>query len=110
MIISTRMRKAKVFVKDIVAGTLVEISQGKDYVFEYLEGYKGLEVSRTMMPHKRKYTYDKFPPFFEGLLPEGIQLDGLLKIKKIDKDDLFAQLLAVGDELVGVITLEEIFE
>lgn len=104
------MRKAKVFVRGVVAGTLIEFRQGKEYVFEYLEGYKGLEISRTMMPCKRRYSYDKFPPFFEGLLPEGVQLDGLLKIKKIDKDDLFSQLMAVGDELVGVITLEEEFE
>jgi serine/threonine-protein kinase HipA len=104
------MRKAKVLVKGVEAGRLTELSQGKEYVFEYLEDYNGLEVSRTMMPHKRKYTCDKFPPFFEGLLPEGVQLDGLLKIKKIDKDDLFSQLLAVGDELVGVITLEEVLE
>ena len=103
-------RKAKVFVRGVEAGTLMELRQGKEYVFEYLEGYMGLEVSRTMMPHKQKYTYDKFPPFFEGLLPEGVQLDGLLKIKKIDKDDLFSQLMAVGDELVGVITLEEVLE
>jgi len=88
----------------------MELRQGKEYVFEYLEGYKGLEVSRTMMPYKRKYTYTTFPPFFEGLLPEGIQLEGLLKIKKIDKDDLFSQLMSVGDELVGVITLQEIVE
>ena len=103
-------RKAKVFVKGAEAGTLTELSQGKEYVFEYLEDYNGLEVSRTMMPHKQKYTYNTFPPFFEGLLPEGVQLDGLLKIKKIDKDDLFSQLMAVGDELVGVITLEEVLE
>jgi len=104
------MRKAKVFVKGVEAGTLTELSQGKEYVFEYLEDYNGLEVSRTMMTHKRNYTYNKFPPFFEGLLPEGVQLDGLLKIRKIDKDDLFSQLVAVGDELVGVITLEEVME
>lgn len=108
MIKSMIMRKAKVFVKGIEAGGLMEISQGTAYKFEYLEDYNGLEVSRTMMPHKRMYSYDKFPPFFEGLLPEGVQLDGLLKIKKIDKDDLFSQLMAVGAELVGVITLEEI--
>ena len=102
------MRKAKVFVRGVVAGTLTEFNQGSEYVFEYLEGYKGLEISRTMMPHKRTYTYNKFPPFFEGLLPEGVQLDGLLKIGKINKDDLFSQLLAVGSELVGVITLEEV--
>jgi serine/threonine-protein kinase HipA len=108
MIKSLIMRKAKVFVNGIEAGILSEIRYSKEYVFEYLENYNGLEISRTMMLHKRKYSYAKFPPFFEGLLPEGIQLDGLLKIRKIDKDDLFSQLIAVGDEFVGVITIDEI--
>lgn len=102
-----KMRKAEVFVNGIEAGTLAEIKKGKEYVFEYLEDYNGLEISRTMMPNQRIYSFNKFPPFFEGLLPEGIQLDGLLKIKKIDKDDLFSQLIAVGNDLVGVITVKE---
>ena len=102
-----KMRKAEVFVNGIEAGTLAEIKKGKEYVFEYLEDYNGLEISRTMMPNQRNYSFNKFPPFFEGLLPEGIQLDGLLKIKKIDKDDLFSQLIAVGNDLVGVITVKE---
>ncbi|MCK4879967.1 MAG: HipA N-terminal domain-containing protein [Bacteroidales bacterium] len=104
------MRKAKVFVNGIEAGILTEKERGTAYVFEYLEGYDGLEISRTMMPDKKIYNFDKFPPFFEGLLPEGIQLDGLLKIKKIDKDDYFSQLIAVGTDLVGVITVDEIKE
>jgi serine/threonine-protein kinase HipA len=37
-------------------------------------------------------------------------LEGLLKIRKIDMDDLFSQLIAVGDELVGVVTVKEILE
>ena len=104
------MRKAKVFVKGTEAGILIEMKQGTEYVFEYLDGYDGLEISRTMLLNKKIYSVDKFPPFFEGLLPEGIQLDGLLKIKKIDKDDLFSQLLAVGEDLIGVITIKEILE
>ncbi len=55
-----------------------------------------------------EYTYASFPPFFDGLLPEGNQLDGLLKIRKIDKDDYFSQLMAVGGDLVGAVTVEEI--
>lgn len=104
------MRKAKVFVKGTEAGILSEIKQGTEYVFEYLDGYNGLEVSRTMLLNQKKYSFDKFPPFFEGLLPEGIQLDGLLKIKKIDKNDFFSQLLAVGEDLIGVVTVKEILE
>jgi len=104
------MRKVKVFVKGVNAGTLTELKQGKEYIFEYLEGYDGLEVSRTMLKNVKVYKFNKFPPFFDGLLPEGIQLEGLLKIKKIDKNDYFSQLVAVGEDMVGVVTVKEIVE
>ena len=104
------MRKAKVYVNGTDAGILSEISQGTEYAFEYHEGYAGLEVSRTMLTEQRIFRYDKFPPFFEGLLPEGIQLEGLLKIGKIDNNDLFSQLIAVGEDLIGVVTVKELPE
>ena len=104
------MKKAKVFVKGIDVGTLTELNRGSEYVFEYLDGYNGLEVSRTMPTNIKVYRYNKFPPFFDGLLPEGIQLEGLLKIKKIDKNDFFSQLLAVGEDMIGVVTVKEIDE
>jgi serine/threonine-protein kinase HipA len=104
------MRKAKVFVKGVEAGTLTELKQGKEYVFEYIDGYDGLDVSRTMPKNRKVYKFDKFPPFFDGLLPEGIQLEGLLKIKKIDKNDYFSQLIAVGEDMVGVVTVKEVTE
>lgn len=102
------MRKAKIYVKGVEAGTLTELLQGKDYLFEYLDGYEGLDISRTMPRNVKVYKFDKFPPFFDGLLPEGIQLDGLLKIKKIDTNDHFSQLVAVGDDMVGVVTVKEL--
>lgn len=104
------MRKAKIFVKGIEAGILTELKRGTEYVFEYLDGYDGIEVSRTMPTKVKVYKYDEFPPFFDGLLPEGIQLEGLLKIKKIDKNDYFSQLIAVGEEMVGVVTVKEVIE
>lgn len=104
------MRKAKIFVRGIEAGTLTELIQGKEYVFEYLNEYDGPEISRTMPANIKIYRFDKFPPFFDGLLPEGIQLEGLLKIRKIDKNDLLFQLIAVGEDLVGVVTVKEIIE
>ena len=104
------MRKAKIYVKGIEAGTLTEVQKGKEYLFEYIDGYEGLEVSRTMPKINKVYKYDKFPPFFDGLLPEGFQLEGLLKIKKVDKKDYFSQLIAVGDDMVGVVTVKEILE
>jgi|BarGraNGADG00212_2_1021979.scaffolds.fasta_scaffold02710_4 serine/threonine-protein kinase HipA len=104
------MRKARIFVKGVEAGTLTELIQGKEYVFEYLNDYNGLEVSRTLPTNVKIYKFDKFPPFFEGLLPEGTQLEGLLKIRKIDKRDLLSQIIAVGEDLVGVVTVEEMAE
>lgn len=104
------MRRAKVYVKGIEAGTLTEVEKGKEYLFEYLDEYNGLVVSRTMPVKERSFRFNSFPPFFDGLLPEGIQLEGLLKIKKIDKNDYFSQLMAVGEEMVGVVTVKEFTE
>ena len=104
------MRRAKVFVKGIEAGILSEIKQGTEYIFEYNEGYHGLEVSRTMLTSRRRYTFNKFPPFFEGLLPEGIQLEGLLKLNKFDRHDLFSQLIAIGEDVVGAVTVKAMIE
>jgi len=59
------------------------------------------------MPRERKeFTYHTFPPFFDGVLPEGLRLEALLRQAKIDRDDLFSQLIAVGRDLVGNVTVE----
>lgn len=104
------MRKAKVYVKGIDAGILTESLQGREYVFEYHDGYTGADISRTMPINLKVFRFDRFPPFFDGLLPEGIQLEGLLKINKIDRKDYFSQLIAVGGEMVGFVTVKEIVE
>jgi serine/threonine-protein kinase HipA len=100
------MRKAKVFVDRIYAGELEEISKGKKYRFTYQEGYDGDFVSLTMPLKQRVYAFDHFPPFFEGLLPEGPMLEALLKKRKIDANDYFEQLMWVGGEVVGNVTIE----
>ncbi len=104
------MRRAKVNVKGIEAGILTEVIKGNEYLFEYLDQYNGLEVSRTMPIKVKSFMFNRFPPFFDGLLPEGFQLEGLLKIKKIDRNDYFSQLIAVGEDMVGVVTINEITE
>ena len=57
--------------------------------------------------NKRLYIYNTFPSFFDGLLPEGFLLEGLLRINKIDKNDYFGQLLKVGLDMVGSVTVEK---
>jgi serine/threonine-protein kinase HipA len=87
---------------------LEEIKSGKEYSFSYHENYDGPPVSLTMPVSMPAYTFDHFPPFFDGLLPEGVMLEGLLRQKKIDAKDYFSQLVVVGKELVGTITVEEV--
>ena len=100
------MRKAIIFVHNKRAGVLVEDST-VGYQFTYDDNYDGEAVSLTMPLATKKYSFIKFPSFFEGLLPEGIMLEGLLKIGKIDKNDYFSQLIATGNDLVGAVTVKE---
>ena len=100
------MRKANVFVNGLLAGELEEIERGKNYRFIYLDSYKGPSVSLEMAMIKRVYEFDRFPPFFEGLLPEGMMLEGLLRQAKFDRSDLMSQIILVGGDLVGNVTVE----
>lgn len=99
------MRKAVVFVNGNRAGILTEVSPN-EYHFHYDDDYDGESVSLTMPVGQKAYSYRYFPPFFEGLLPEGIMLEGLLRLAKIDQKDYFSQLVATGADLVGAITVK----
>jgi serine/threonine-protein kinase HipA len=100
------MKKAKVYVNGQFAGILEELERGHRYTFNYEENYKGSSVSLQMPTTTKVYEYDRFPPFFEGVLPEGVMLEGLLKQAKIDRNDLMTQLITVGGDLVGNVTVE----
>ncbi len=101
------MRKACVSVNDIKAGTLEELKEGK-YKFTYFDNYHGAPVSLTMPLTEKMYDFDAFPPFFEGLLPEGNMLEALLRKYKLDRNDYLGQLLIVGQDVVGAVTIEEL--
>jgi len=100
------MRKAWISVNGIKAGVLEELGSGK-YRFIYLDDYQGAPVSLTMPLITKEYHFDKFPPFFEGVLPEGVMLEALLRKYKIDRNDFFGQLVLVGQDVVGAVTIEE---
>lgn len=102
---ASTLRIASVLVNGIPAGTLQELENGW-YRFVYLAGYTGPSVAITMPVSKKVWDFRGFPPFFEGLLPEGEMLEGLLKQEKIDRSDLFSQLIAVGMDMVGAVTVE----
>ncbi len=101
------MRKVKVYNFNRYAGDLVEYEKNKSYKFIYDEKYSGPPISLTMPLEKKEYEYQNFPPFFEGLLPEGIQLEALVRQTKTDKNDLLSILIITGKDLVGSVTVEE---
>lgn len=101
------MRKTEVFVGRTLAGYLEEQTKGTLYRFTYVENYDAPPVSLTMPVKDRSFTFTSFPPFFDGLLPEGMQPESLLRSRKIDKYDLFSQLLAVGRDMIGTVTVRE---
>ncbi|MBU2646918.1 HipA N-terminal domain-containing protein [bacterium] len=102
------MRKCVVFQKNIQSGYLLEHQQNVQYEFQYLSGYQGDPISLAMPVRDEPYLFDRFPSFFDGLLPEGYQLAALLKRLKIDRDDPFSQLMAIGKDMVGSVTVEEV--
>ena len=103
------MRKAKVSMHGKEAGVLTEHSRTK-YTFQYLSDYSGEPVSLTMPVREEQYSYDFFPPFFEGLLPEGYNRNQLLLLRKIDAKDYFAMLMYLGQDVVGATTITEIID
>jgi serine/threonine-protein kinase HipA len=90
------MKKANVFVNGILAGELQEIERNKKYLFVYANAYNGPSVSLEMPTSKFIYEFDRFPPFFEGLLQQA----------KLDRNDFMSQIITVGKDLVGNVTVE----
>lgn len=101
------MRSARVFFNKTLAGRLIEKEERSGYVFKYEGNYQGQPISLTMPINQKIYEFEKFPSFFEGVLPEGPQLEALLRQAKLDRNDYFGQLVTVGADLVGAVSVEE---
>lgn len=103
------MRKADVYMHGVFAGILAEVDETsphpRDCSFTYADGYTGPPISLTMPVQEEPYQYRGFPAFFDAYLPEGPRLEHFLRQAKIDRLDYFKQLLAVGSNLVGAVTV-----
>ena len=97
-------RHAEIYQNGTLAGVLEE-SADQSCQFRYVEGYAGIPISLTMPLQSDAYHFKRFPPVFDGLLPEGPQLEALLRKHKIDRSDTFTQLITVGEDLVGSLSV-----
>lgn len=100
------MTKLRVLNHGKIAGILTHQEVDGTYLFSYEKDYQGPPISLTMPLEKKSFYYQKLPPFFDGLLPEGIMLEALLRKYKIDKFDYMKQLKQVGQDVVGSVTIE----
>ena len=100
------MRRADVQQEGRLAGVLEEMDR-RHYRFTYAPGYTGQPVSLSLPVRPEPYEFDRFPAVFEGLLPEGQQLEALLRQYKVDRHDELTQLLLVGADVVGSLTITE---
>lgn len=99
------MRTAQINQHGIPAGLLEELPDSQWRV-SYFHDYSGPPLSLTLPVEIQHKIYASFPPVFEGLLPEGIQLEAVLKQHKIDRHDFFSLLMVVGGDLVGSLTFQ----
>ncbi len=99
------MQSAKIFINNIYAGRLIEKENQLGFSFKYEVSYKGPPISLTMPVEKISFDFKTFPPFFDGLLPEGLQLEALLRQAKLDRNNYLGQLIAVGRDPVGAVSI-----
>lgn len=106
------MRKAKVYMHNIWAGSLIEDEEGYHFQYDesYLENSNSEAVSLTL-PLQEEAFHDRLLfPFFDGLIPEGWLLDIAQKNWKLDPRDRMGLLLKTCRDCVGAVSIEEIEE
>lgn len=97
------MDRLRVFVGDRLSGHLSRGSGG--YVFDYLPDYDGPPVFLGWKLEQRQRVWKDFPAALDGLLPEGVMLEQLLAKHKLDRGDKWNQLIAVGRDMTGFVTV-----
>jgi serine/threonine-protein kinase HipA len=66
-----------------------------------------LAISHRLPVRAEPYTVQgvNLPPFFAGLLPEGLRMRALVSALKTSEDDLFSLLAAVGGDTIGAVAV-----
>jgi len=95
--------KLNVFVGEMLAGKLLR--EGDTFVFEYEPNYEGPPAFLGWDKAQPRREWNTFPAAFDSLLPEGVLLDQLLIKNKLDRSDKWGQLIAVGLDLTGFVTV-----
>ncbi len=104
------MKKARVYMYDKIAGTLVEDEEGFHFTYsdDYLKSVNAEPISLTIPLVKETFSSKVLFPFFDGLIPEGWLLDIAAKNWKLDERDRMSILLVTCMDCIGAVSIEEI--
>ncbi len=104
------MKKAKIYMHNNWAGTLIEDDEGFRFHYEkdYLNDDHSEPVSLTLPLTDKPYTSNILFPFFDGLIPEGWLLEIAEKNWKIDVRDRMSILLVTCRDCIGAVSVEPI--
>ena len=103
------MKKANIYIQDMLAGILVEDENGFTFTYntDYLRLASARPVSMTLPLRAEAYKSDALFPFFDGLIPEGWLLNIAQEHWKIDLRDRMALLLACCQDCIGAVSVVE---
>ncbi|MEZ5082467.1 MAG: HipA N-terminal domain-containing protein [Bacteroidales bacterium] len=103
------MRKAKVYMHDLLAGEIKESDEGYLFLYnrDYLKSEKAVAVSLTLPLSDKVYESTIMFPFFDGLIPEGWLLEIAEKNWKLKERDRMGLLLACCKDCIGAVSIVE---
>lgn len=102
------MRKAKIYMHDLWAGTLTEDENGYHFQYEqeYLNSESAEPVSLTLPLTSKTTTSNTLFPFFDGLIPEGWLLEIAERNWKLNPRDRMGILLITCRNCIGAVSVE----
>ena len=102
-------RTARVYVRDLCAGTLSETDAGYRFQYDadYLRSAAAAHVSLTLPLRSEAYESRTLFPFFYGLIPEGWLLNLATHNWKVDQADRFGLLLIACEDCIGNVSIRE---
>ncbi len=105
------MRRARVLLYGIEAGTLEETDEGARFTYSesWLARPGAVPVSVTLPLREEPFEVRRgVHPFFENLLPEGWLLNLNLRSLHISPDDIFGMVLEFCRDCVGAAQVERL--
>lgn len=110
MIDLKKINRINLFKNNLHAGELIRTTDGCEILLkkDFLSTNKNLNLTYQIPSREesQKFVGTGLPPYFAGLLPEGLRLKALIKQTKTSVDDLFSLLIAAGQDPVGDIHFE----